>query len=357
MDKTLDVIQKRYLDLLNQKKSLINSPNCIDVCKLFDEIEIFWRSNINEIEFCLSRLTCQHDVRLFCASDYLGIDTKRPYEFKFLGRVHVVSDSILKYEPFIRQDGILTPNISRDLTKIFWDTIYTIQNYNDQFLFLPIQILIQKTNPNHEKELTDLIWLAISKVFGVEINNQDDFLNHFNTIEAIDCKLKAIDLKSMMLYEGQNQFQDLFEVLNGYIQYHDSYLPNSLKKVSPNLFINALVGIIGRVFEIVNTASQLEMIPYLRSKMYISWMLTLFPIFIKDPIFGNLIKHVIIHFVAVNNQKFKKIASQDFDLFINTIRKNEYNHKIICKAMDMFEGARKPTLSEIDNLINTIIDA
>ena len=134
--------QDRYFELLlEHRKTLSDSDfSAKTFTIMLDDLKYFWLERLEILEFELDELAADYSCFLLSGAIYLNISNNEHYYFKSLGDFHLLSDPLLKVEPYFRYpEGSINYEDYKDYFKnVYNDLLKILENFKNYFFILPI---------------------------------------------------------------------------------------------------------------------------------------------------------------------------------------------------------------------------
>ena len=316
-------IQKDYFNLLNSKRDIVSSDDLslIEISKIVEEIDIFWRRNRDKFLFDMDYFTDKETLFL-AGSMYLGIEDNKHYYFKTFGDEHIVNEPMLKFRHLLNNAVQDSFDIISIFKRSFNNTLKLLENYNSYFFILPLDYIISVYNEDLIKLQNKIFYQLLSSIIDCdEISSPDSFMEKFNSIEEIEDILieKKIDLfefdeldKSLSLKEKLDKYENRIPV----------GIDNYLEK-----FLCLLYNFWYQIIHISITFLELDFIPYISFKeAFLNFHALFLSLYLEDD--ARDILNKIIMFYAFNICIDENVFSDiDFEEYVKTIR---FSQCMIC---------------------------
>ena len=181
-------IQKEYFNLLNSKRDIVFSDDLglIDISKIVEEIDIFWRKNRDKFLFDLDYFVDKETLFL-AGSMYLDLEDNKHYYFKSFGEEHIVNEPLLKFRHILNNAVQDSFDIISIFKRSFKNTLELLENYNSYFFILPLDYIISVYNEDLIKLQNKIFYQLLASILDCgEISSSDSFMEKFNSIEEIE---------------------------------------------------------------------------------------------------------------------------------------------------------------------------
>jgi len=131
----LNDIQTEYLNLLKSKNDIICSDelSLIEISKIVEEVDIFWRRNRDKFLFDLDYFNNKETLFL-AGSMYLDLEDNKHYYFKTFGQENIVNEPILKFRNILNDEVQKSHDIISIFKRSFENTLNLLEEYNTHFI-------------------------------------------------------------------------------------------------------------------------------------------------------------------------------------------------------------------------------
>ncbi len=348
----LNDIQKDYFILLNSKRDIVLGDNLslIEISKIVEEVDIFWRKNRDKFLFDLDYFSDKETLFL-AGSMYLDFDDNKHYYFKTFGQEHIVNEPILKFKDLlnnIMQDSF---DIISIFKRSFNNTLKLLESYNSYFYILPLDYIISVYHDELIKLRNKIFYQLLSSIFEEgEISSLDSFIDKFNSIEEIENILieKNIDLfefekedKNLSLKERLDKYENRIPIR------FDDYLMR---------FICLLYNYWNQIIHIFITFLELDFIPYFSFKEAFLNFPTLFSSLYLENDANEILNKVILFYtfnICIDANEFNEL---NFEEYVNLVKKRDFQKKLINNSDELLSKGLNLAIMHISMEFNDLIE-
>jgi len=348
----LNDIQKDYFILLNSKRDIVLGDNLslIEISKIVEEVDIFWRKNRDKFLFDLDYFSDKETLFL-AGSMYLDFEDNKHYYFKTFGQEHIVNEPILKFKDLlnnIMQDSF---DIISIFKRSFNNTLKLLESYNSYFYILPLDYIISVYHDELIKLRNKIFYQLLSSIFEEgEISSLDSFIDKFNSIEEIENILieKNIDLfefekedKNLSLKERLDKYENRIPIR------FDDYLMR---------FICLLYNYWNQIIHIFITFLELDFIPYFSFKEAFLNFPTLFSSLYLENDANEILNKVILFYtfnICIDANEFNEL---NFEEYVNLVKKMDFQKKLINNSDELLSNGLNLAIMHISMEFNDLIE-
>lgn len=345
-------IQKDYFNLLNSKRDIIFFDNLslIEISKIVEEVDIFWRKNRDKFLFDLDYFSDKETLFL-AGSMYLDFEDNKHYYFKTFGQEHIVNEPILKFKDLLNNNMQDAFDIISIFKRSFNNTLKLLESYNSYFYILPLDYIISVYHEELIKSRNKIFYQLVSSIFEeVEISSPNSFSNKFNSIEEIENILieKNIDLFE---FEKEDKNLSLKEKLDKY----ENRIPISFDNYMMK-FICLLYNYWNQIIHIFITFLELGFIPYFSFKeAFINFPTLFLSLYLEDD--ANEILNKIILFYTFNlSIDVNDFIGLNFEEYVNLVKNEDFQEKLIDNADELFSKGLNLAIKHISMEFNDLIE-
>ena len=346
----LNDIQTEYLNLLKSKNDIICSDelSLIEISKIVEEVDIFWRRNRDKFLFDLDYFNNKETLFL-AGSMYLDLEDNKHYYFKTFGQENIVNEPILKFRNILNDEVQKSHDIISIFKRSFENTLNLLEEYNTHFYILPLDYIISVYNDELLELELDIFYQLLSSLLDCEeVLSQNSFIEKFNSIEEIE---NILNNKSINLfeYDAADKSLSLKEKLDKYQNRIPFTLDNYIEK-----FLFLLFNYWNQKIHILITFLELDFIPYINFKeAFFNFDIIFLSLYKYDD--ANEILNKIIMFytfnICINETEFNEI---DFEKYINLVKENDFQEKIMRNNEEIISQGLSSMIEHISNEYNII---
>lgn len=195
-------IQTEYYNILKSKEMIVfsNDLNLIEITKIIEEVDIFWRKNRDKLLFDLNYF--ENKETLFLAgSMYLDIEDNCYYYFKTFGEEHIINDPILKFQNLANNQVDDTFDIISIFKRLFKNTLHLLEALSFHFYILPVDYIISVYNDELIEMKNKIFYQLLSSLLDCdEILSKKLFFENFELMKLkISYKIKKLIYSHLML--------------------------------------------------------------------------------------------------------------------------------------------------------------
>lgn len=315
----LQKLQIEYRNILEQASKNIYQK---ESDAIIDEINIFWYKNKKLIQCILRYLHKPYSAYVFTAATIMDLDDYEHYPFVSLGKYHLWDDPICKYAEVARKvDNPFGQKLREQIISTINDNIKILDRASEIIYILPIRLL-SDIDAKMLHNAAQNVFLSMFK----ENLNFENYRKNFRTISDIKNGLLSGVEKSIVFSEEDDNTLDLETRFRNYKEY--TVLPLSIEATDAEVFWFGIYGYILQVFDILFMCSEYQLIPYIRFKVAIQYILMIYPNYrnnqeLKDMMFKCIIAHVL----HITFDK-EKIFNINFREYYQTIQNYNFENRL-----------------------------
>lgn len=347
----LNDIQQEYLNLLKSKKEIVFSDDLslIEISKIVEEIDIFWRRNRDKFLFDLDYFDDKETLFL-AGSMYLDFEDNKHYYFKTFGQEHIVNEPMLKFRNILNDTMQESHDIISIFKRSFKNTLNLLEEYRTYFYILPLDYIITVYNEKLlELELSIFYQLLSSLLDYEEISSHDSFIEKFNSLEEIENILTAKNI-SLFEYDKTDKYLSLKEKLDKYQNRIPFMYDNYLEK-----FLFLLFNYWNQTIHIFITFLELDFIPYINFKEaffnFEALFLSLYQYDNAEEILNKIIMFYTFN-ICIDENEFNEI---DFEEYVNLVQENDFQEKIMKNNDELISQGLNSMINHISNEFNNLL--
>ena len=344
-DNELIKIQDEYLELLLSKEKQFTDDNMLNIREIayfIDEIEVFWRKKLQLMEHLINRLTNNYDVYLLSAVMYLGINTNEHYTFKAIGDYQCVTDPISKFDVFIRQG---MTHLGSDPIEVFFkrsylDTVNALENYKHDFIFIPSALMTWSSNEHMRKTLYKDASNIIKSMFVEKIDNLDEYLDGFETMDEIESKIRPDILPIIRLTEEEQEGWSFDEKFNYYFESHglESFIEEH-RWNTKEMFLMPMTGLLSQALDSIYQSFMMNMTPFIRQNLPFMYLMIMFQSDDSGDI-EELLKKAIICHMFYQTYDNDVLAEHPFDIYKEKFNGKNLIQEILNEKIDISDSLK-----------------
>ncbi len=287
---------------------------------IIDEINIFWYRNKKLVQCILRYLYKPYSAYVFTAATIMDLDDYEHYPFVALGKCHLWDDPICKYAEIARKGNNPFEQAMREqIISTIHDNIKILDKASDIIYILPIRLLSDID--------TKMLQSTARKVFFdmfKENLDLDNYRKNFKTISDIKNGLLPGMEENIVFSEEDNNTIDFETRFRNYKE--SAVFPLPINATDADFFWVGIYGYLLQVIDIVSMCSEFQLIPYIRFKVAIQYILTLYPNFCHNQELTDMIfKCIIAHVLHITFDK-EKICNIDFREYYQTIQNYNFEN-------------------------------
>lgn len=347
----LNDIQKDYFNLLNSKRDIICCDNLtlIEISKIVEEVDIFWRKNRDKFLFDLDYFGDKETLFL-AGSMYLDFEDSKHYYFKTFGQEHIVNEPILKFKDLLNNTMQDSFDILSIFKRSFNNTLKLLESYNSYFYILPLDYIISVYHEDLIKSRNKIFYQLLSSIFETEISSPNSFCDKFNSIEEIENILieRNIDLFE---FEKEDKNLSLKERLDKYENRIPIGFDDYLMK-----FICLIYNYWNQIIHIFITFLELGFIPYFSFKeAFLNFPILFSSLYLEDD--ANVILNKIIMFYTFNiSIDANEFIGINFEEYVSLVKKENFQEKLIDNADELLSKGLNLVIKHISMEFNELIE-
>lgn len=319
----LNYMQKQYYNILEQALKNINDKD--HSAAVIDEIEMFWYRNKNFVECVLRRSSVPYTAYVFTGAPILGIKDCEHYPFVTLGNIHFWDDPICTYAKLIGKiDNSTYNNKMKDqVRKSICDSISILEQTPEMIYILPVRMLAAEASELAHKAALQ----SFQSLFKEQYGTKQDYYKKFKTFRDIENGLRPEMTKMLILSEDDDKDLPLDKRFKNYV----TELPISTSATDAEVFFYRIYSFFAQAFNIVLTCIDYQLIPFIRSKVTLQYILTISCNFmdekhtkeVEDMFFKCVIAHCL--YQTFDKAVVKKVNFRDY---YNAIREYDFEKKL-----------------------------
>lgn len=321
----LKEIQQQYSKLIHS--SIISSDPVsfyFNAISLVEKCKVFWLSKIQQLLLILDDLTKENKCFILSGAIYLNVADNEHHAFSALGDIHILNDPFVRMNGFFANgiDGINTYTISyfRD---VYADTLSILDNFNEEFVFLPVDIMFNSIETDKIKVINKGYWNVISSLLDSDINSVDEMDQLYSSIDDIEKNMSVKALETLIFNDTDDIQLSLKERINKYL--NDSQLPMNINIDNDiQRFHFVTFAQISQVMEIILKCLQFNIIPFVRSDVTLRYLLLIGRAFSNDVTLKHMLDYSIIGYLLYENINNQEISKMGFKSFSSKCNKNHY---------------------------------
>ena len=352
----IQLIQTEYKELLLALLPKLKSCNFPEA---LDEINLFWRRHINEIQLYLKTWFPGENSYVFTAVTYMDFEDNEHLPFLLMGDKHILDDSLNKYSE-IRSKisaGKDAEFLCKQIGITAEDNLKILENLPGKILILPLRLLNQSNEYNSLFEVGEKFFVNLFN----GINSLNDYFDKCSSVDDI-MRFSREDIGELVLFTEDDDktlpFEERFKIALENTQ----YMVDPTKLDSYNFFI-LVFGSIQQAIDIVASCMEYGCIPFIRYPVALHYVYLLLEC-IADIDYVKTIrfKMSIAFFVykLFDKEKFSSVNLKDF---INKKSLYNFNEKLFSalKTHDidddnfMFDSTREIVISELEKFYNMVL--
>ena len=344
-------IQKEYFNLLNSKRDIVFSDDLglIDISKIVEEIDIFWRKNRDKFLFDLDYFVDKETLFL-AGSMYLDLEDNKHYYFKSFGEEHIVNEPLLKFRHILNNAVQDSFDIISIFKRSFKNTLELLENYNSYFFILPLDYIISVYNEDLIKLQNKIFYQLLASILDCgEISSSDSFMEKFNSIEEIEDIL--IERKfDLFEFEEEDGTLSLKKKLDKYENRMPAVIDNYLEK-----FLCLLYNFWYQIIHISITFLELDFIPYISFKeAFLNFQALFLSLYLEDGARDILNKIIMFYTfnICIDKNVFNDI---DFEEYVKLVNKYDFQRKLMENNDEIISEGLNSMFNHISDEFNKII--
>ncbi len=355
--------QQEYFELVKSFKNKIFSDdiNQQDIAMILDEVLCFWLDKKDILRIELNSLTSHRDCVMLSGAVYLDINDNEHYIFKALGEEHIISDPLLKLEPFFRVPIHIFNQESIELfRRAFRDTMDILMQIQNSFYIMPIKILAIN-DENENIELLQKFFLNfLNTALNEDFEQVDGFFKKYNTYSEIENRMTSFFKKNLTFDEYSDQGFSLETKVETYINSQNLIRTLTEGKSEAEKFILSLQNYVTQISDILITAVLTGVTPFIRSRPTFHYLTIVMYTFIEDENFKNMIEKSIVYYIFHNTVNKESIVQIDFNEFVKISREQQFLNSILEEIRDqeinIFETGVEQVSQIIEDKFCSVID-
>lgn len=342
-------IQTEYYNILKSKERIVFSDdlNLIEITKIIEEVDIFWRKNRDKLLFDLDFFDDKETLFL-AGSMYLDIEDNCHYYFKTFGEEHIINDPILKFQNLANDQVDGTFDIISIFKRSFKNTLHLLEDLSFYFYILPVDYIISVYNDELIEMKNKIFYQLLSSLLDCdEILSKKSFFENFETIEEIENILQNKKIDLFTFNDGDDSLS-LKERLDKY----ETQIPFKIEDYLMR-FLCLLYNSWNQVISIFLVFIELGFIPYISFKNAFFNFQSLF-LSLYDEEDANEILNKIIVMYTVNICTDENIFNEiDFEDYVNLVKEHNFQEKLM---ENNYENISKGLMALINHINNEFSD-
>ncbi len=345
-------IQIEYYNILKSKEKRVFSDdlNLVEITMIVEEVDIFWRKNIDRILFDLDYFNDKETLFL-AGSMYLDIEDNCHYYFKTFGEENIINEPILKFKNITHDKVNDAFDIISVFKRSFKNTLSLLENFSSYFYILPVDYIISVYND----ELVDMenkifYQLLSSLVDHDEISSDDLFFEKFDSIDEIENILENKNLHLFKFNEEDNELS-LKERLDKYETQIPFKIDDYLMK-----FLCLLYNSWNQIIRILLVFIELDFIPYISFKNTFFNFLTLFSSLYNEEDANEILNKIIVFYtfnISIDKTTFNEI---NFGDYVNLAKDYNFQEKLMENSEENLSKGVNVLINHISKEFNTLIE-
>lgn len=338
MNEYIKKTQSGYLTLLEKNENLLFKDNIAieDIGMILDDVGKYWLQHKDCIEKDISYSTSKETCMILSGAVYLDYEDGDHYLYKALGKYHYLNDSLLKLESIFRapKEHLNLEKNVKVFKKAYSDELLVLRNTKNQFYYVPIDLIIQKSLKDRDELLDKSFWDIISSLFDQELRDKYTFNAKFNSFEVIESVLGSKRLKNL-IYTDESDIE-----LSLRLRIERFFFENKLdiglfmeKKSDADMFLTATFAYIGQVIDILIAGTYFNLTPYIRFNVTFHYFVLIMNTFLKNKEIKMMIERTILTYVLYNSLDKCILTKINFLDYCNRIEKYDF-YKLIMEKMD-----------------------
>ena len=303
----IEDLQLEYLEILKNAREMMTSKN---QKAIIDEINLFWKRNINIVQLYLATHVVPFDTYVFTATVYLDVADYEHLPFLSIGKQHIMDDPLCRH--FQMLDIQATPTASTEITKItaktIDDNIQILEICNPFITLLPIRFL----SPYNEEDIYKQAKDIFLSMFSDDIQTLDQY-HSLDSINKIESSLLP-NLSEQLIFEGYSDFDLPFaDRFKKHLDKNKLLLPDH-ENIS-HVFLFVILGYISQALDVLLTSAEYRTIPYIRFDVCYAYIRLLYLNFDCIPEIKNIVfKCGVVHILhdMFSKEKVKQLSLDDY---------------------------------------------
>jgi hypothetical protein len=267
LKRQISELQKEYKSLLETLSKTIDS----DLKLSLDAIEIFWYKNKDLVIFFIENFYEAYECVMFTAGTYLNIDKNEHYPLLTFGKVHIIDDPVLSYIQMLKLP--INEKYQKHLADIIKiainNNIKAIDNYSENILVLPIRYIFSLKYGEVQTQSTQIFLDQFNS-----IKTMPEFFE-LKSYEDISSSLRKGVEKALLFFENDDGNKTLKERLENFIQDGGENIPDHFKKSPAAIFYGSVFSRISQAVDVFRTCYSSKIVPLIRDKMAIYYLIVL----------------------------------------------------------------------------------
>lgn len=345
MEKLLD-LQYEYKDLL---EGLLPELYKDEFRFIVEEINLFWYSKRKLVELILNNISENFDTFLFTGATYLDVKNREHYPFVSLGKNHVVDDPLAKFAEVIllNEDEQFFFMIRKQMILAFEDDLNVLSECFGKIYLLPVTLL-QKLQDGLISKSTTQIFQSMFK----EEENLEQIFKRFRTLPDLIGALREGIKENLIFLEDEDMTQDISIRFAHYLKEMEQpfgCIPEVQK------FVYTIMGFLSQSLQILMSAAQYRMIPYVRYKVTYRYLFVLSHNFLDIPDMKLLIYKASFAYLFYKNYDLEKASKQLFSSYCEKIDKIDIIKMLEEKTQENYDFTLD-TFSDLNKFVDEILD-
>lgn len=355
----LKEIQQQYSRLI-RSNNVSFEPDIFyfNAISLVEKCEKFWLSKSQQLSLILDDLAKSNKCFILSGAIYLNVADNEHFTFATLGDIHILND------PFVRMHGFFANGIEEInahtisyFRDVYIDTKNILDNFTDEFVFLPVDIMFNSIETDKLKVINKGYWNVISSLLDTDINSVEEMERFYSSIDDIEKNLSIKALDSLIFYDTNDIQLSLKDRLDKY--FNDPQLPMNIKIDNEiRRFYFATFAQISQVMEIIMKCLQFNIIPFVRFDVTFRYLLLIGGAFRNDAILNRMLDYTTIGYLLSENINSQEVSKMSFKSFAGKFNKNCFIDTIYYKLNengDMHSLHVKDVINVIKETLNNVL--
>lgn len=346
MEKLLE-LQNEYKDLL---ESLLPELYKDEFRFIVEEINLFWYSKRKIVELILNNISNNFDTYLFTGATYLDVKNGEHYPFVSLGRNHVVDDPLAKYAEAIslRDDEQFYIMMREQIILAFEDDLNVLNECFGIIYLLPVTLL-QKLQDGLIGKSTTQLFLSMLK----EEENLEHVFKRFRTLPELVGALREGINESLIFLEDEDMSQNVSTRFAQYIEEMGQPF-GSIPEIQK--FVSTIMGFLSQSLQIIMSAAQYRMIPYVRYKVTYNYLIVLSHNFLEIPDMKSLIYKATFAHMFYKEFDLEKVSNQLFSSYCERLNRIDIIKMLEEKTQENYEFT-VDAFSDLNNFVDEVLES
>ena len=348
----LDDIQKEYCKMLKSKEKIVSSDDLslIEIAKIVEEVDIFWRRNRDKVLFDLDYFSAKETLFL-AGSMYLDIEDNKHYYFKTFGEENIVNEPILKFQYLLNQRAQDNLDIISIFKRSFKNTLNLLENYSSYFYILPLDYIISVYNEELIKLQNKLFYQLVASILDCdEISSPESFNDKYSSIEEIESILIEKDFD---IFEFSQEDEDLS--LKEKIDKHENLLPIQTDNYKIK-FLCLLYNFWNQAIHICFTFLELDFIPYITFKNAFLTFHKLFLSLYNEEDAKEILNKIVVFYtfnICTDESIFNEI---NFEEYVDLVKECDFQEKLMNDNRKNISKGLTALINHISKEFNALLE-